>query len=76
VPLSPPVLARFSVAPAAFGSLGAGLSVSVTGSADVPASTNVMMWENQKIYPRFGYELVERRVEGVYDRLHYRKRLD
>jgi hypothetical protein len=35
-----------------------------------------MMWENQKIYPRFGYELVERRVEEVYDRLHYRKRLN
>ncbi|MGA4842900.1 GNAT family N-acetyltransferase [Streptomyces sp. G45] len=37
--------------------------------------TNAMMWENQKIYPRFGYEFVERRIEGVYDRFHYRKRL-
>ncbi|MFD0418231.1 GNAT family N-acetyltransferase [Streptomyces sp. NPDC127108] len=37
--------------------------------------TNAMMWENQKIYPRFGYDFVERRVEGVYDRFHYRKRL-
>jgi ribosomal protein S18 acetylase RimI-like enzyme len=37
--------------------------------------TNAMMWENQKIYPRFGYEAVERRVDGPYDRIHYRKRL-
>ncbi|MFD5702137.1 GNAT family N-acetyltransferase [Streptomyces lasiicapitis] len=37
--------------------------------------TNAMMWENQKIYPRYGYEFVERRVEGIYDRFHYRKRL-
>ncbi|MFI6684654.1 GNAT family N-acetyltransferase [Streptomyces sp. NPDC050485] len=35
--------------------------------------TNAMMWENQQIYPRYGYELVERRVEGAYDRFHYRK---
>ncbi len=34
------------------------------------------MWENQQIYPRYGYELVERRVDGPYDRLHYRKPLD
>lgn len=33
------------------------------------------MWENQKMYPRYGYELVERRVDGPYDRFHYRKRL-
>ncbi|MFD9907116.1 GNAT family N-acetyltransferase [Streptomyces sp. NPDC059063] len=38
--------------------------------------TNAMMWENQKMYPRFGYDFVERRVEGIYDRFHYRKRLD
>ncbi|GAA2927295.1 GNAT family N-acetyltransferase [Streptomyces mexicanus] len=37
--------------------------------------TNAMMWENQKIYPRFGYEVVERRIDGPYDRFHYRKRL-
>ncbi|NGO13219.1 GNAT family N-acetyltransferase [Streptomyces sp. HC44] len=37
--------------------------------------TNAMMWENQKIYPKCGYELMERRAEGPYDRLHYRKRL-
>lgn len=37
--------------------------------------TNAMMWENQKICPRFGYEVVERRGDGPYDRIHYRKRL-
>ncbi|GAA5010757.1 GNAT family N-acetyltransferase [Streptomyces siamensis] len=38
--------------------------------------TNAKMWENQKIYPKYGYEVVERRVDGPYDRVHYRKRLD
>jgi hypothetical protein len=33
------------------------------------------MWENQEIYPKYGYEVVERRVDGPYDRIHYRKRL-
>ncbi|MGW1957368.1 GNAT family N-acetyltransferase [Streptomyces sp. NPDC001920] len=37
--------------------------------------TNALMWENQKIYPKYGYELVERRMDGPYDRVHYRKRL-
>ncbi|MDX3116676.1 GNAT family N-acetyltransferase [Streptomyces scabiei] len=46
------------------------------GLSEVRLYTNVMMWENQKIYPRYGYELVDRRVDGPYDRLHYRKRLD
>jgi ribosomal protein S18 acetylase RimI-like enzyme len=45
------------------------------GLAEVRLYTNAMMWENQKLYPRYGYELMERRVEGPYDRLHYRKRL-
>ncbi|MFG2027888.1 GNAT family N-acetyltransferase [Streptomyces sp. NPDC048825] len=45
------------------------------GLAEVRLLTNAKMWENQKLYPRYGYELVERRVEGPYDRLHYRKRL-
>jgi ribosomal protein S18 acetylase RimI-like enzyme len=45
------------------------------GLFEVRLYTNALMWENQKIYPRFGYELVERRVEGPYDRLHYRKSL-
>jgi ribosomal protein S18 acetylase RimI-like enzyme len=46
------------------------------GLPEVRLYTNVKMWENQKIYPRFGYELVERSVSGMYDRLHYRRRLD
>ncbi|MEU1272412.1 GNAT family N-acetyltransferase [Streptomyces sp. NPDC005799] len=46
------------------------------GLPEVRLYTNAMMWENQKIYPKFGYEVVERRVDGPYDRVHYRKRLD
>ncbi|MDX2676326.1 GNAT family N-acetyltransferase [Streptomyces sp. NY05-11A] len=46
------------------------------GLSEVRLYTNAMMWENQKIYPRYGYQLVERRTDGPYDRLHYRKRLD
>ncbi|MDG4859593.1 GNAT family N-acetyltransferase [Streptomyces sp. T-3] len=45
------------------------------GLPEVRLLTNAKMWENQRIYPRFGYELVERRVDGPYDRIHYRKRL-
>ncbi|MDX6364012.1 MAG: hypothetical protein QOC85_3022, partial [Streptomyces sp.] len=45
------------------------------GLREVRLYTNAMMWENQKIYPKYGYEVVERRVEGPYDRIHYRKRL-
>ncbi|MFI9153454.1 GNAT family N-acetyltransferase [Streptomyces sp. NPDC053367] len=46
------------------------------GLREVRLYTNAMMWENQKIYPRYGYEVVERRVDGPYDRIHYRRRLD
>ncbi|GAB7107361.1 GNAT family N-acetyltransferase [Streptomyces phaeofaciens JCM 4814] len=46
------------------------------GLAEVRLCTNALMWENQKIYPRYGYEVVERRLDGPYDRFHYRKRLD
>ncbi|MFC3577340.1 GNAT family N-acetyltransferase [Streptomyces yaanensis] len=46
------------------------------GLFEVRLYTNAMMWENQKIYPKYGYEVVERRVDGPYDRFHYRKRLD
>jgi len=46
------------------------------GLPEVRLYTNAMMWENQKIYPKHGYEIVERRVDGPYDRIHYRKRLD
>lgn len=46
------------------------------GLSEVRLYTNAMMWENQKIYPKYGYEVMERRVDGPYDRIHYRKRLD
>jgi ribosomal protein S18 acetylase RimI-like enzyme len=46
------------------------------GLPEVRLYTNAMMWENQKIYPKYGYDVVERRVTGPYDRIHYRKRLD
>ncbi|WRZ93811.1 GNAT family N-acetyltransferase [Streptomyces sp. NBC_01007] len=45
------------------------------GLDEIRLYTNAMMWENQKIYPRFGYEVIERRADGPYDRIHYRKRL-
>jgi GNAT superfamily N-acetyltransferase len=45
------------------------------GLPEIRLYTNAMMWENQEIYPRYGYEVVERRVDGPYDRVHYRKRL-
>lgn len=45
------------------------------GLPEVRLCTNAMMWENQKIYPKLGYEVTERRVDGPYDRVHYRKRL-
>ncbi|MGX4693085.1 GNAT family N-acetyltransferase [Streptomyces sp. JNUCC 63] len=45
------------------------------GLPEVRLYTNAMMWENQRICPKFGYEVVERRVDGPYDRIHYRKRL-
>ncbi len=45
------------------------------GLDEVRLYTNAKMWENQKIYPKYGYEFVERRVDGPYDRIHYRKRL-
>ncbi|MEV6588655.1 GNAT family N-acetyltransferase [Streptomyces acidicola] len=48
----------------------------VLGLSEVRLYTNALMSENQQIYPRFGYEVVERRVDGPYDRIHYRKRLD
>ncbi|MGW7197015.1 GNAT family N-acetyltransferase, partial [Streptomyces chryseus] len=45
------------------------------GLPEVRLLTNAKMWENQEMYARYGYEQVERRVEGEYDRFHYRKRL-
>ncbi|MGW1805775.1 GNAT family N-acetyltransferase [Streptomyces sp. NPDC002078] len=46
------------------------------GLGEIRLYTNALMWENRKIYPKYGYEVVERRVDGPYDRIHYRKRLD
>ncbi|MEU5099505.1 GNAT family N-acetyltransferase [Streptomyces sp. NPDC020996] len=46
------------------------------GLSEVRLYTNALMFENQRIYPRYGYEVVERRQDGPYDRVHYRKRLD
>ncbi|KUM71369.1 GNAT family N-acetyltransferase [Streptomyces curacoi] len=45
------------------------------GLTEVRLYTNALMWENQKIYPKYGYEITERRMDGPYDRVHYRKRL-
>ncbi|WP_043506389.1 GNAT family N-acetyltransferase [Streptomyces glaucescens] len=47
----------------------------VLGLSEIRLYTNAMMWENQEIYPKYGYEAVERRVDGPYDRIHYRKLL-
>lgn len=47
------------------------------GTPEVRLLTNALMWENQKLYERYGYEVVERRLEeGRYDRIHYRKILN
>ncbi|OQD55053.1 GNAT family N-acetyltransferase [Streptomyces phaeoluteigriseus] len=45
------------------------------GLREVRLYTNALMWENQRIYAKYGYEVVERRVDGPYDRVHYRRRL-
>ncbi|MFD9718303.1 GNAT family N-acetyltransferase [Streptomyces sp. NPDC059076] len=45
------------------------------GLPEIRLYTNALMTENQALYPRYGYELEGRRVDGPYDRLHYRKRL-
>ncbi|MER5441886.1 GNAT family N-acetyltransferase [Streptomyces sp. NPDC002790] len=47
----------------------------VLGLPEVRLYTNALMWENQELYPRYGYEVVERRTDGPYDRVHYVKRL-
>ncbi|WP_418956208.1 GNAT family N-acetyltransferase [Streptomyces tritici] len=46
------------------------------GTPEIRLLTNALMWENQKLYDRYGYEVVERRMEGPYDRIHYRKVLN
>ncbi|WP_167502481.1 GNAT family N-acetyltransferase [Streptomyces malaysiensis] len=45
------------------------------GLPEIRLYTNALMWENQEIYPRYGYEVTERRRDGQYDRVHYRKRI-
>ncbi|MFD9002916.1 GNAT family N-acetyltransferase [Streptomyces sp. NPDC059582] len=45
------------------------------GLPEIRLYTNAMMWENREIYPKYGYEVVEHRVDGPYDRVHYRRRL-
>ncbi|MFF4898777.1 GNAT family N-acetyltransferase [Streptomyces sp. NPDC001068] len=45
------------------------------GLSEVRLYTNALMWENQELYPKYGYEVVGRRLAGAYDRVHYRKRL-
>ena len=42
---------------------------------EIRLCTNALMWENQYFYQRHAYEITERRVDGPYDRIHYRKRL-
>lgn len=37
--------------------------------------TNVKMTENLKLYPRLGYREIDRREEGGFSRVFYRKRL-
>ncbi|MFD8938509.1 GNAT family N-acetyltransferase [Streptomyces sp. NPDC059578] len=44
------------------------------GLPEVRLHTHAQMWENQKLYPRYGYEFMGRRPDGHYDRYHYRKR--
>ncbi|MFF9865570.1 GNAT family N-acetyltransferase [Streptomyces sp. NPDC013953] len=43
------------------------------GLPEVRLLTNALMWENRAMYERYGYEVVERRKDGAYDRVHYRK---
>ncbi|OPF82129.1 N-acetyltransferase [Streptomyces antioxidans] len=45
------------------------------GLPEIRLYTNALMWENQEIYPRYGYEVTERRQDGPYDRVHYRKHI-
>ncbi|MDR6978745.1 ribosomal protein S18 acetylase RimI-like enzyme [Streptomyces sp. 3330] len=46
------------------------------GLSEIRLCTHALMWENQEIYPKYGYVRGERRTDGPYDRVHYRKRLD
>jgi ribosomal protein S18 acetylase RimI-like enzyme len=46
------------------------------GLPEIRLHTHALMWENQKIYPRYGYAFMGRMMDGAYDRYHYRKRFD
>ncbi|MFI6286220.1 GNAT family N-acetyltransferase [Streptomyces sp. NPDC051018] len=43
------------------------------GLGEIRLYTNALMWENQNLYARYGYEVEARRADGRYDRIHYRK---
>ncbi|MEM1046650.1 MAG: GNAT family N-acetyltransferase [Pseudomonadota bacterium] len=45
------------------------------GLSSVDLYTNVKMIENQKLYPRLGYQEVDRRTEDGFERIYYRKAL-
>lgn len=45
------------------------------GFASVDLYTNEKMTENQDLYPRLGYEEIERRQEDGFNRIYYRKSL-
>ncbi|MGV9315150.1 GNAT family N-acetyltransferase [Streptomyces sp. NPDC003691] len=45
------------------------------GLTEIRLYTNALMWENQNLYARYGYEITDRRIDGPYDRIHYRKPL-
>ncbi len=45
------------------------------GYSSIYLCTNAKMVENQTFYPRIGYVVYERKVDGGYDRVFYRKQL-
>jgi GNAT superfamily N-acetyltransferase len=45
------------------------------GYGSIYLCTNVKMTENQTFYPRIGYIEYERKLDGGYDRIFYRKQL-
>ncbi len=45
------------------------------GYGSIYLCTNVKMTENQTFYPRIGYIEYERKFDGGYDRIFYRKQL-
>lgn len=45
------------------------------GLSGVELYTNARMTENQKLYPRLGYQEIDRRTEDGFERIYYRKAL-